>query len=278
MDNKMSSTLDKNEIILWDVIKLLLRKFYWILFSGIVFGLIVYLIVTFCITPTYQSRVSFYVYNRSDSTISSGAVNPNDLQAAESLAETYTQILGSNSVLDAVLLDLGSDVDLTRENLGEMVEVSVVPNTQLLEVLVSSSDAVFACDVADSFVQVAPTEIERITKAGSLEVVDRPEVASEKSAPRTLFSTVVGFVIGAILSAIVILLKMFSDTTIYLSEDIGKVSDVIILGEIPGISTTENKQAHWNLIDGEVILNEKKEGQRARSSSQQNSSQQAGAH
>ena len=275
-DNKTALyTGDKREIVLWDVIKLLLRKFYWILFSGIILGLVVYLVVTFCVTPTYESRVSFYVYNRSDSTLNSGSVNQNDLQAAESLAETYTQILGSNSVLDAVLLDLGSDVNLTRKNLSEMVKISVVPNTQLLEVIVSSNDAAFACKVADSFVQVAPTEIERITKAGSLEVVDRPEVALEKSAPRTLFSTVIGCVIGAVLSAIVIILKMFSDTTVYLPEDIEKAANVIILGEIPEIDMTENKHFNWSLTNGGVILNDKKEDQKTGDYSEQNSSQQA---
>lgn len=63
-----------------------------------------------------------------------------------------------------------------------MVNVSVVSDTQLLEVLVTSTNPELACKIANSFAKVAPTEIVRITKAGGVEVVDRPEVATEKSA------------------------------------------------------------------------------------------------
>ena len=65
-----------------------------------------------------------------------------------------------------------------------------------LEVVVTTTDADFSCKVARAFASVAPTEIIRITKAGGVEVVDRPEVAMEKSSPRILFDTAVGFIIG----------------------------------------------------------------------------------
>ena len=47
-----------------------------------------------------------------------------------------------------------------------MVNVSVVSDTQLLEVVVTSTNSELACKIANSFAKVAPTEIVRITKAG----------------------------------------------------------------------------------------------------------------
>ena len=55
---------------------------------------------------------------------------------------------------------------MTRKELSKMVDVSVVSDTQLLEVVITSTDAEFACRIAQAFVNVAPTEIVRITKAG----------------------------------------------------------------------------------------------------------------
>ncbi|MBR6711092.1 MAG: hypothetical protein IKI81_06145, partial [Selenomonadaceae bacterium] len=243
----------RNETTLWTIIRLLLSKFYWLLLAGIAFGLATYLFVTFCITPKYESRVSFYVYNSSDKASNTGTVNNNDLQAAESLAATYSKILGSNSVLDAILEDLGENAGITRKDLSKMVAASVVSDTQLLEVVITSTNARFSCDVANSFVKVAPTEIVRITKAGGVEVVDRPELATEQSSPRRLFDTAIGFVVGVIVSAIILILRMLSDQTIYLPEDIDNLVGLTVLGQIPTIDTPEGNYTFWNLVEGGEI-------------------------
>ena len=253
-ENQTQKTIQsKNEMSLWVVIRLLLSQFYWLLLAGLAFGLATYLLVTFCITPKYESRVSFYVYNSSDKSLNSGTVNNNDLQAAESLAATYSKILGSNSVLDAILEDLGGNVGITRKELSKMVEASVVSDTQLLEVIITSTSARFSCDVADSFVKVAPTEIVRITKAGGVEVVDRPEMATEPSSPRKIFDTAVGVVVGIIIAAIILILRMLSDRTIYLPEDIDNLVGLTVLGQIPTIEILEDNNTFWNLMEGGEI-------------------------
>ncbi len=253
-----SGAADNNEITLWSAARLLLGKFYWLLISGFACTLVVWLITTFLIAPTYKSRVSFYVYNNADKAAHASTINNSDLQAAESLATTYSKILESNSVLDAVLKDLGNKSDLSRKELSEMIEVSVVSDTQLLEVVIKSKSAEFACDVGKSFANVAPTEIVRITKAGGVEVVDRPEVATEKSSPRTVFDTAIGFIIGVIGVSVALILKMLSDTTIYLPEDIESMPGVTVLGQIPEIEVTEKEYNNWKLVKGGVIRCESK--------------------
>lgn len=252
------NTLDNGEITLWSALRLLLGKFYWRLLSGVLCAMTVWLITTFLIAPTYESRVSFYVYNNADKAAHASTVNNSDLQAAESLATTYPKILESNSVLDAVLKDLGDKSDLSRKDLSEMIDVSVVSDTQLLEVVIKSNSAEFACDVGKSFANVAPTEIVRITKAGGVEVVDRPEVASEKSSPRTVFDTAIGFLIGVVGMAVALILKMLSDTTIYLPEDIENISGVTVLGQIPEIDVSGDEHTYWKLTKGGVIRCENK--------------------
>ena len=247
-----------NEMSLWDIAGLLLRKIHWLLLAGLLTGAVVYLAVSFLITPTYKSRVSFYVFNSAGGSSQTGTVNNGDLQAAESLATTYSKILASNSILDAVLDDLGIRSDLSRKDLSKMVEVSVVSNTQLLEVAVSSTDPQFACKIASSFAKVAPTEIVRITKAGGVEVVDRPEVATEKSAPRTVFDSAIGFVVGVILISVILVLRNLADTTIYLPEDIPEATGMTVLGQIPTIDFS-GKDTGWQLAEGGAVRYETKE-------------------
>ena len=236
---KPYASVGGTELSLWDITKILLAKIHWLLLAGVVVAAGVYAVVTIFVTPTYESRVSFYVYNSADNS-SQGTINNSDLQAAESLATTYSKILASNSVLDSVLSDLRAETSLSRKELSRMVNVSVVSDTQLLEV-------------------VAPTEIVRITKAGGVEVVDRPEVATEKSAPRTVFDSAIGFVVGMILASVAIILRMMADTTIYLPEDIEKSAGVTVLGQIPDIHATNENAGCWKLAEGGAVLYGEKE-------------------
>ena len=247
------------EVSLWSIVGLLLRKIHWLIATGLAFGIGVYLVLSLLVTPTFESRVTFYVYNNSGGASQSGSIDKSDLQAAESLATTYSKILESNSVLDAVLEDLNAAGRLSRKELSRMIEVSVVSNTQLLEVVVTSTDAQFACRIADSFGKVAPTEIVRITKAGGVEVVDRPEVAAEQSSPRTVFDSALGFVVGAILASLVLVARMLSDTTIYLPEDIEKLTGMTVLGQIPDINVTDKSYTYWELTEGGTARNEAEE-------------------
>ena len=246
------------ELSLWDVAKILLSKLHWLVLAGLVAAALVYAAVTIFVTPTYQSRVSFYVYN-STNNASQGTINNSDLQAAESLATTYSKILESNSVLDSVLEDMRAEATLSRKELNHMVKVSVVSDTQLLEVTVTSTDPKLACQIADSFAKVAPTEIVRITKAGGVEVVDRPEVAHGKSSPRTMFDSTIGFLIGVVLISVLIVVRILADTTIYLPEDIERAANVTILGMIPEINITNDTYAEWTLTEGGAVLYREKE-------------------
>ena len=140
-----------------------------------------------------------------------------------------------------------------------MVKVSVISDTQLLEVVVTSTNPAFACRIADAFAKVAPTEIVRITKAGGVEVVDRPEVAGEKTAPRTVFDSAIGFVLGVMLVSLIIVLRMLADTTIYLPEDIEQAAGVTVLGQIPEINISDETHTPWRLTEGGSVLYNEKE-------------------
>lgn len=254
-ERNSARTVWRSEVGLSGVARLLLRNLHWLIAAGIAAAACVFLAVHFLVTPKFKSHVSFYVYNSADGASHSGTINNSDLQAAESLAATYSKILESNSVLDAVLEAVGNE-DFTRKELAGMIDVAVVSDTQLLEVTTTSADPGFACRVAQAFADVAPEEIIRITKAGGVEIVDRPEIAKEKSSPRTVFDTVIGFVIGVIGVSVILLTRMVSDTTIYLPEDLNGVADVTLLGQIPKIDAESNGHARWNITEREVLAGE----------------------
>lgn len=249
----------EEEIDLLELLRALLQKFYWLLLAAAFCGLGAFLITHFLIAPTYESTASFYVYTKTEdvnATGVSGNIQSGDLQAAESLAGTYTSIMESNSVLDAALEQLhqnGTDTALTRKELSEMVEVSVVTDTQLIKLTVTSTDPKQACRIAQALIQVAPTEIIRITKAGGIEVVDRPEVPKEKASPNTVKNTALGALLGIVLAAALVILKSLTSSTIYLPEDLEKIDGVTVLGQIPVIGAEEQNTGTWTTARQGVI-------------------------
>ncbi len=259
---KIQNDRQTEEIDLGAVAKYILSKAHILLISGLVVAVCVYFAVTLFVTPMYKSRTSFYVYNRSDSMLQSNAVSASDVQASQNLTTTYAEMLSSNSVLNAVIDELDTKGKLSKGQLKGMVSAQAVDETQLLEVIVTSSDPEFACEIANAFAKVVPTEIVRITKAGGVEVVDQPEVATTKSSPQTTRDCMLGFVAGALVAVVVFVVRMLSDKTIYLPEDVENISDdITVLGQIPIIETRDDNYTQWTLTEGWTIRYETQEKQ-----------------
>ncbi|MCQ2427448.1 MAG: polysaccharide biosynthesis tyrosine autokinase [Clostridia bacterium] len=227
-------------------------KWYFIAAASVLGILCAFLYASYCVTPTYQSRVSFFVYNNPNQISQSGTVNNSDLQAAESLATTYSKILKSNTMLDAVLANLNGRAAVSRSSVSGMVNASVVKDTQLLEVTVTSASPETAYAIALSFSETAPDEIVRITKAGSVEVVDQPELSYAKSSPRTSKILLMGAMAGALIAAAGIVVHNLLDKTIYTSEDISKGVNISFLGKIPSINAENDKASGWKPEDASL--------------------------
>ena len=166
---------------------------------------------------------------------------------------------GKEDQLDAVLQELGPDVSLSRKSLSGMVSVSVITDTLLLEVVITSTDPDFACKVAGAFAKVAPTEIVRITKAGGVKIVDQPEIPTDKASPRTVFDTAIGVIIGVMVAAVIVILRTLADTTIYLLEDIENMVGITVLGQIPDINSADDNYAYWTVTEEGAAKNEKEQ-------------------
>lgn len=249
------ASLDQ-QIKLSEVIRMLLSKWYWILGAGFLGFLMVFCCTKFLMTPQYESYITMYVYNNPELNASAGVINNNDLQAAESLADTYAVILKSNVVLDVVVEDVntnkGGDM-LTREQMKDMIDITTVDGMQILEVSVTTDDANLSYLIADAFARISPEQILKITKAGGAEVVDQAEISNNPVAPRVLFDSILGCAVGVLLAVIYFVIRMISDTTICTAEDVENVIDVPLLGSVPKLTGVESGTKVLGIKIGGVI-------------------------
>ena len=149
-ENKNMKVQEKSsDVAAFSIINMAIRNLHYILISGLAVAILVFLIVTIFVSPTYEVRTSFYVYNTSAS--ESGSVNSSDMQAAKNLAATYAKILGSNAVVDTVINDLDDINGQQRTALRNNIRVNGVNDTQVIEVKVITDSRDLSYQIADSF-------------------------------------------------------------------------------------------------------------------------------
>jgi capsular polysaccharide biosynthesis protein len=237
---------------------MLLAKLHWILLGGVLAAAVAYFATVYLISPTYVSSITMYVYSDSSATVQ-GSVSA-ELSAAESLAETYAVVLKSNPVLDAVAEEVQSTTGtyVTRGQVSGSAAVSVVSGSQLLQITVTTTDPNLSYAIASAFGEAAPAEIIRITKAGGVELVNTAEVPTYPSSPSLSKNAAMGFVVGMVIVVAILVLHMLADTTIYLSEDVAKLTDKTILGEVTQFGKNDIPTKGWTMVQGGSIAHGKK--------------------
>lgn len=243
----------KKEITFTELMQLMMSKLWWILFSGVVCALIVGCAVKFLVTPMYRSYTSLYVHNNASTIDTKGnSVTSSDLIAAESLANTYVNILQRNVVLDAVVKEYHknstyTDKSIDRNAIEGMLRVSIVDGTQLIEVSIVHSKPIIAYEIAEAYTVVSSKKLESITQAGGVHIVDKPEVPDLPVSPNPGFNAVIGFFVGIIASVFFFLIRTLSDNTIYLAEDVISITDIPVFGTVPDIKIDDVTKPKWYL-------------------------------
>lgn len=196
------------------------------------------------------------MYNSTNNNVQSGTINNGDLQAAESGHDLFQ--------------DPGQQFDPRRRAAGAWpgcVTVAQEPQRHGFGICYHRYPAARGRHNLDgpglclpgrrAFAKVAPTEIVRITKAGGVEIVDQPEIPTDKASPRTVFDTAIGVIIGVMVAAVIVILRTLADTTIYLPEDIENMVGITVLGQIPDINSADDNYAYWTVTEEGAAKNEK---------------------
>ena len=232
MDGK---TVEKNDELEIDVQRLmgaLLNKAWLIGLVAVVCAVVTLLGTLFFVTPKYQATAMFYVNNNSLSLgDASFSISSGDISASRGLVKSYIVILNTRESLNAVI-DY-ADVDLTYGQLRGMISAQAVDSTEIFEVVVTSTDPKEAQEIADAIAYVLPKRISSIVEGTSAKVVDSAVRPAKPSSPNYTTNTLLGFAMGLLLSAALVLLREFLDITIRTEADISRSCTYPILASVP---------------------------------------------
>ncbi len=161
-----------------------------------------------------------------------GAVQLNDIQTAERLANTFSRLVTIRPVMEQAISD--GRLPFTPEELEERISVRNPVSTQLLEVSAVSSDpalaALMANTVATSF--ISSNQANLSNRPGLVSVVERAEAPFNPVSPRKTLNAGLGAVALLLVTVGAVMLLEYLDDTVKSPEQASEVSGLPTLGRI----------------------------------------------
>ena len=111
-----------------------------------------------------------------------------------------------------------------------------------------------AYSVAHTYETVGPEMIKKLTNWGTAYVVDHAIMPKSPSSPHVERDSVIGFFVGLLLCAAVLIVIKFSDHRIYCVEDIEDALSITVIGQLPKCIVDENAPEPYEAVGkGDVI-------------------------
>lgn len=206
--------------------------------------IIVFLVTFFFVTPKYEASTMFYVNNSPiDFGNASISLSSSDITASKSLVDTYIVILDTWETQRDVIDYAG--VDLTCESFQKMVTSESVNETEVFRVTITSEDPQEAEKLANAVAYILPKRINTLVEGTSARLVSSARTPSKPSSPNYVINSLIGFLLGFILSVGVIALREWMDTTIQQEEDITQSCKHPILVSVPDMTASGKGSSYY---------------------------------
>jgi len=220
------------EINLLELFVIVRNKLKQIVAISVLCGVAVFIACVFVLTPKYTSYVDLYVTNVSVQGDELNAyVNANDLSASQKLLSTYKVILRTDEAYNKLVSVTG--IQLSKSELLGMISFSSLESTEVLRITAETPDPYLSKAICDGYTTIAPEIIQDVFNGGSVKSLSTAKADGEPSSPNTTLYTLVGFVGGFCMAAVLyILLELFTNT-VRGEQELSSKMNVAVIGTVP---------------------------------------------
>lgn len=219
------------EIDVFHLLKILWKRKLLIVLVACVTGAVAFAYSSFIVKPEFTSTTRIYVVNRNQGD-KPGLTNQ-DLQAGSYLVKDYREIILSQDVLEKVATDL--KLELPPKGLASKIKVTVPVDTRIVSISVTDRAPEEASRIANSLREVAAQKIISVTRVSDVTTLEEARPATSPSSPNIRRNTMVGFLAGAVVMVVTVLLVELLDTRVKRPEDIEDVMQIALLGVVPNL-------------------------------------------
>ena len=256
---------------LMDLFFLLLRKIWWIILGAVIGATALFCYSKFCLPFEYSSHISMYVQSYKNIN-TNNSNNYNDISNSKQLINTYIEVLKDDAVMRAVgeqlIEQYGYDTisknfrmedgNIAPSSLRSTISITTVTDTSALKVVSTTKNADISASICNIMADISPDFIKNAVGVGALKTIDTAKAYYTPVSPNVMRNTIIGFVGGAVLVVLIVLLIDFLDNTIKDSEKITEKYKKPIIGEIQHFTTSQKKIGLGNsisILDEDVPFN-----------------------
>lgn len=189
------------------------------------------LVSNYVLKPVYEAKTSIIISK--PSTGATVTTTYNDVLMYQNLIRTYSEIAKSKSVAKLAAEKLGNKY--TAQEIMNASEISPETNTQIMTISAVSGTPEAAKDIAkalsDSFIEQSAV----VYPSGNvIKVIDEAETPQTPVQPNKRLNTILGLILGLLLSGGTVVLLEYMDRSIRTEEDVAKyLNDLPVVGIIP---------------------------------------------
>ena len=219
------------EIDVFATLKVLWKRKFSIILVALVFAIAAFGYSAFLAKKEYQSTSRIYVVSRQNQ--DNNALTNSDLQAGAYLVKDYREIILSQNVLSQAIEEL--KLDMTPAELSKKINVSVPTDTRILSITAKDGDPKEAARIANGLRNVAAEKITSVTKVSDVTTLDEAEVPQSPSSPNIKRNVLLGFVAGAGLMVVLLVVVEVLDDRVKKPEDVEELMGLPLLSVVPDI-------------------------------------------
>ena len=214
------------------------KKVVYILLFTLLGGIVAGCFTEFFIDQKYTAKISLYVYSDMNQLSTQSSISYNDYTASTALVKSYLAVLESDAVLDKVAEKVGLTDGSTIKS---SISTSQDEDTNVFYVSVTTTNPKTSQSIAVA--EVAPGEIARIIKAGGANVIDYAKEPKTPSSPNIKRNIFLGLLIAFAVSFVYFFVREAFNATITSVKDLEREFQIPVLGTIPRLVATRDKQA-----------------------------------
>lgn len=227
----MNQTAGRNDVVeidLSQVFETLLR--HWMIIAGvsIICAVLSFVYFKFMAVPEYTADTNIMIINRQ----SEGTLSSSDLSSSTTLSSDYVEIIKNVAVLNTVIDNLG--LDISSSELHSKISAKNISGTRMITISVTDENPELAATVADELADVSSKKICDVMNVENMvSIVNEAIIPDKPSYPTTAKYTVIAFILGFLVSAVLIVIIHMANDKIKTTEDVEKYLGLPTLGVIP---------------------------------------------
>lgn len=216
----------EDEIDLLELLMGILEHWKLIAVTAVVGAVLAALYTFFMVTPMYRATATIYVVSRNDSVI-----NMSDLQIGSALTSDYIKVFEMWEVHEKVISAL--DLDYSYSEMASMLSVTNTSDTRMLDLTVTNADPKLAAAIANEYAEVGAEYISDKMKTDEPSLMSTARVPVNPVSPNKAKNILLGFLLGFVLAAGVVVLRILLDDTYKSADDIRKYTGLVVLAAVP---------------------------------------------